>query len=411
MWIVPSSIRSAFAPASGCSTKASEPDWNTLASDIERLPTLKGKRPRHRAYSTAWKKAPWMQRLFGAAIWNDSTADRFATWWTSSLRDSRVNRTRSRGGARGRAMNAGSGLTSQELFAFYLLGSFFSKTSGACFPAAGSKRSSDRWPISGSMRNGGCYRRPKLGQAISASGSSFWPTVTANCSTGAGTQGREGGPNLRSKAQMWLTPHGMSGQDHTGKIGAGGEFAKQAANWSTPRATDGEKGGPNMSFGAGGIPLPAQSAHWATPQARDHFPLHSPDYIASKKAEGHGMANLNDQAARWPTPNATDTKGPSTRSPGKERPETNDDLPTRVSRFSHPVRSIHDGQELSPTTRTLRRRLNPIFASWLMGWPTWWTSFAPISFAPSEMALWRRKQQRLLSCLLGEPESSEREAA
>lgn len=34
---------------------------------------------------------------------------------------------------------------------------------------------------------------------------------------------------------------------------------------------------------------------FATPQARDHFPAHSPDYIAEKKAQGHGMANLNDQ--------------------------------------------------------------------------------------------------------------------
>lgn len=31
-----------------------------------------------------------------------------------------------------------------------------------------------------------------------------------------------------------------------------------------------------------------------TPQARDHFPPHSEEYIAKKKAEGHGMSNLND---------------------------------------------------------------------------------------------------------------------
>lgn len=33
---------------------------------------------------------------------------------------------------------------------------------------------------------------------------------------------------------------------------------------------------------------------YPTPQARDYFPPHSPEYIAKKKAEGHGMANLND---------------------------------------------------------------------------------------------------------------------
>ena len=44
-------------------------------------------------------------------------------------------------------------------------------------------------------------------------------------------------------------------------------------------------------------------ANWATPQSRDHFPPHTPDRIAAMKAEGHGMRNLNDEAAHWMTPN------------------------------------------------------------------------------------------------------------
>jgi hypothetical protein len=50
------------------------------------------------------------------------------------------------------------------------------------------------------------------------------------------------------------------------------------------------------------------STGWPTPCARDHFPAHTPEYIASKKAQGHGMANLNDlaQTAGWPTCTATD---------------------------------------------------------------------------------------------------------
>ena len=48
------------------------------------------------------------------------------------------------------------------------------------------------------------------------------------------------------------------------------------------------------------------STGWPTPMARDTFPAHSPEYIAAKKAQGHGMANLNDtvQMAGWPTPTA-----------------------------------------------------------------------------------------------------------
>ena len=48
---------------------------------------------------------------------------------------------------------------------------------------------------------------------------------------------------------------------------------------------------------------------WPTPAARDHFPAHTEDYIAEKKAQGHGMSNLNDlvmQLTGWNTPRASD---------------------------------------------------------------------------------------------------------
>jgi hypothetical protein len=43
--------------------------------------------------------------------------------------------------------------------------------------------------------------------------------------------------------------------------------------------------------------------------ARDTFPAHTPEYIAEKKAQGHGMANLNDtvQLAGWPTPRTSES--------------------------------------------------------------------------------------------------------
>jgi len=54
----------------------------------------------------------------------------------------------------------------------------------------------------------------------------LWPTPYGNASTGAGTQGRDGGVNL------------------------------QTAVWPTPQASDGEKGGPNMRHGTGDQALP-----------------------------------------------------------------------------------------------------------------------------------------------------------
>ena len=76
--------------------------------------------------------------------------------------------------------------------------------------------------------------------------------------------------------------------------------------WNTPRATDGSNGGPNQANGA--LASDAALAGWPTSTARDHFPAHSEEYIAAKKAQGHGMANLNDlvQLAGWPTCTATD---------------------------------------------------------------------------------------------------------
>jgi len=50
----------------------------------------------------------------------------------------------------------------------------------------------------------------------------------------------------------------------------------------------------------------------------------------------------------------------------------------------------------------VRRRLNPAFVCWLMGWPWWWTRAAPISCAAQEMAWWRFRLLQCLSSLCGE---------
>lgn len=69
---------------------------------------------------------------------------------------------------------------------------------------------------------------------------------------------------------------------------------------------------------------------------------------------------------------------------------------------SRPVQSILDGRDLSPTTRTLRPRLNPAFVLWLMGLPGWWTSPAVTNSVRSEMAAWRCALRSRLRYLLGE---------
>ena len=146
--------------------------------------------------------------------------------------------------------------------------------------------------------------------------------------------------------------------------------------------------------------LPGQAAQWATPNAHDgHRP--SPDLHSTQ----HG--NLSRSASLWPTPAARDHKGANSAEhatiTGGGRKHM-DQLANFVA-HSRPVQSILDGRELSPTTRILRRRLNPAFGCWLMGWPIWWTSPAVTSSAQSAMESWRCAQRRLLCSLLGEQES------
>lgn len=78
-----------------------------------------------------------------------------------------------------------------------------------------------------------------------------------------------------------------------------------------------------------------------------------------------------------------------------------DQLPNFVA-YSPQVQAIRDGQTSSEADQTSpRRRLNPNFAEWLMGWPPGWSIADPTACDASETALWRCRLQSQLCILVG----------
>ena len=225
------------------------------------------------------------------------------------------------GGAR--RTRGGSGPSSPRCFAW-----FDRATSSLKIPQASflpmedgpSRKSLVIWPRSGTMRNGVCWEPGKSEHPTGGTGCLSWPTPTA-IDAGSGRVNRSASPGAAERP----TP------------------ARLVKTWPTPRASDGEKGGPNQRDSSG---APA-------------------------------LASM----ATWPTPNATDYKGPSTRALGKERPECDDDLPTRLARrwptpttadgMGGPGNSGRDGGENLRTV--VQGQLSPDWTELLMGFPLNWT--------------------------------------
>ena len=159
-----------------------------------------------------------------------------------------------------------------------------------------------------------------------------------------------------------MTPDGKKRQ-----VGLQNQAIREVANWGTPRASDGEKGGPNQSFGAGGMPLPAQAAQWTTLSHSDQLP----------NAVAHGF-----------TPPDLPTR-------------QGGDMPSPHAPISRPLWAWMTQSLGRPVSRRLwkgrsRRRLNPLFVEWLMGWPP---GHALCACSATEFTRWQRDMRGALSQL------------
>lgn len=141
--------------------------------------------------------------------------------WTSCVEDSPANRGVQPGSDEARTMTVTSGLRWLELCRSYgpvgLLAKMFLGSS-----ALNSTRARLIWKVRATPSGRLCFRlaastrRTNGKESSSSQGDpSMWPTPHANCSTGAGRQGRKGGPNLQTAVTMWPTPTARDYKDGT----------------------------------------------------------------------------------------------------------------------------------------------------------------------------------------------------
>lgn len=271
--------------------------------------------------------------------------------------------------------------------------------------------SSETWPASGSMRSGAVYLREPLEPPTDGRGFLYWPTPdTVNISDGTPFDIQmqrllERRARVYEAAKKGLMKAG-GGRAMTLQMAVQGMMSGQ---WATPTAQQVNEDESIESFAARrermkarhgngngmGMPLGLQAQIWPTPVAHDAKGGKTPAQIdAMRKSTGAGVSNLNEVTAQWHTPLACDARG----SAGRDSKE----LPNQAMLFSPQDQVISDGAPSSPAAPTSRRRLNPAFACWLMGWPWWWTRIEAISFAAQEMESYRFRLRLLLYYLTGD---------
>jgi hypothetical protein len=180
------------------------------------------------------------------------------------------------------------------------------------------------------------------------------------------------------------------------------QLSVEAAQWQTPTTNDAKNDNPPSQSERNSPPLNVEAANWPpTPKANDV----SPRGAGNRQNPKAGNACLAWDAANWPTPR-TITGGAESTERKQELGRTDSgggDLQTVVLCFSPPAHATTDGPTFSqdgPTSRPpSKRRLNPAFAAWLMGWHPLWTN-ASTNFAPSETG-WCHYKRQLRSCCFG----------
>lgn len=364
-------VPSVCAPASEASTSASELPDPTRAASL----SWRGKPLQPQAWSRAWRRGGFIRLLSGLTC-EPSTLQHGAAQWIASCR----------------AIPA-KGTPSPESGSVPMTTDGCSIGRSTCSIKAGLAPSSARTSLGTLQDRSPLPSRHWSGwaAALRAEFSARPRPVQATAGTGSS-----------SSHSAWQTPAAQQFE--------AADLDRMLARQAECKATGKNGNGFGLTL-ANEVQIWARE-QWATPQARDHFPAHSTEYIANKRADGHGMRNLNDEAAHWPTPAARDHKGENsvahvtTNGTGRMHMDQLPNFVVHAFQPSLPDQPTVDGQPSSP----LRRRLNPLFVEWLMGWPEGLSGFDTAAMAschspqPSHgcgcMDCWLTQQRAMLSDLL-----------
>jgi hypothetical protein len=408
-------------------------DWTSLSESqsqrLEQSAMWRSKLRRSRLWRLAWRKDPSIRRLSGAT-YEPLTADLGVSVWMESSAGSPVRTSAMQGSAPASAESAADcSLNTSESFARCNHDGSLLRTSPQLSLIPLEESYSENLPGSGSMRNGYLYEHRTSEPRTSGNERSSWPTVQWRTPDAPGS----GGPRnhrttigngrqvtIAEQAEQWGTPTSRDYKDGAcvdADVETNGLLGRQVLrNWATPSASDPERGDRSRLCAAdlkAGMDINTQARNWQTP-ATDSF--------RSRGGARKDEMGLDQQARKsnWPTPDASvmnDGESATSRKARqavlKEKRYNGNgagmplaiasltDAIRQVSFLPDPETSMH-GDQSSPTVPTSRRRLNPAFVSWLMGWPIHWVIREPIPSGCSETELYLSRQRMHLSCLLGE---------
>lgn len=343
MWLyLPTSCRS--AQAEEVSTSGSD----SLFQALERSATWKTKSRPAASWRRTWRTAVWTTRLFGQT-YEPSTAQRGAEQWIRSLGVTPVSRSATQASASAPTIHVTSGPTSPGSWQQLSLDGASSRTSVLICDSEAT-RSSESFKAWATALRRHCLQRRKSARLMAANGSSFWPTARASYNENRTTKD--------------APSHGVT---------HGATLAGTAAGWPTPTSTDAKASGAQGYSSPGhhdGTTLTDRAQrNWQTPNAAAEAPNLGSNIKNGPKSLLEQAARVAAPSSMWKTPTASEDAA------GRPGANMQQMLKQQTEEWATGLpaqRMMQAGDESSPSDRTSRRRLNPAFVTWLMGWPSGW---------------------------------------